>query len=304
MTRYYTIDPKGQREAAAIAFRGLVHSLRFHRTLSRVDFVLSSYHTLKLMGEEDKSRGGQGSSLPLAEVGSADAAGKGSGVRSAQLKQRALDSVYGKYDTAVDVRCKGGRTITNRHQRTEAHHAKQRDAFGAQKGCGEVRATRRLGQHAHDRDGERDVERGGERDVERKKEADWESEGEGELGGEGKLEGGGKVVGEREFLHEHGYDDDDAGQGGGQPAHGADTDADVETATDAAAGAATHATPRSPANVLLIIANGLRPALGVYGRRALTPELDAFAASERTLTFDAAYAQITICNPVRATTST
>jgi len=49
--------------------------------------------------------------------------------------------------------------------------------------------------------------------------------------------------------------------------------------------------PRKP-NVLFIMADDLRPQLGLYGHRAYTPNLDALAA--RGTTFERAYAQITV----------
>lgn len=51
-------------------------------------------------------------------------------------------------------------------------------------------------------------------------------------------------------------------------------------------------------NVLLIIADDLRPQLGCYGDRIVhTPHLDRFAG--RALRFDRAYAQIAVCSPSR-----
>ena len=51
-------------------------------------------------------------------------------------------------------------------------------------------------------------------------------------------------------------------------------------------------------NVLLILADDLRPQLGAYGVRAAnTPHLDAFA--KRSLTFDHAFAQVPACLPSR-----
>ena len=43
-------------------------------------------------------------------------------------------------------------------------------------------------------------------------------------------------------------------------------------------------------NVLFILADDLRPQLGVYGRRAQTPNLDRLA--EESITFERAYAQV------------
>ncbi len=51
-------------------------------------------------------------------------------------------------------------------------------------------------------------------------------------------------------------------------------------------------------NVLLIMADDLRTELASYGSRAITPNLDQFAA--RALQFDRAYCQQAVCNPSRS----
>ena len=52
--------------------------------------------------------------------------------------------------------------------------------------------------------------------------------------------------------------------------------------------------------MLFIIADDLRPQLGIYGNRAATPNLDELAQQPGALTFERAFAQITVCNPSRA----
>jgi arylsulfatase A-like enzyme len=49
--------------------------------------------------------------------------------------------------------------------------------------------------------------------------------------------------------------------------------------------------------VLLIVADDLRPQLAPYGRHTHTPHLVRLAAQG--VTFDRAYAQVTVCNPSR-----
>ena len=69
----------------------------------------------------------------------------------------------------------------------------------------------------------------------------------------------------------------------------------IAIATDAATASAAD-TPRY--NVLLIMADDLRPAMGCYGdARAKTPHLDRLAA--RGIRFDRAYVQYPVCNPSR-----
>jgi len=50
-------------------------------------------------------------------------------------------------------------------------------------------------------------------------------------------------------------------------------------------------------NVLLIVADDLRPELSTYGRHMHTPHLTRLA--KHGVTFDRAYAQVTVCNPSR-----
>ena len=47
-------------------------------------------------------------------------------------------------------------------------------------------------------------------------------------------------------------------------------------------------------NILLVVADDLRPQLGLYGGRAQTPHLDELAASPGSMIFERAYAQITV----------
>lgn len=61
---------------------------------------------------------------------------------------------------------------------------------------------------------------------------------------------------------------------------------------------ASGATPAAPPNVLLLLADDLRPQLGCYGDPIVrTPHLDAFARTA--LRFDRAYVQIAVCSPSR-----
>lgn len=60
------------------------------------------------------------------------------------------------------------------------------------------------------------------------------------------------------------------------------------------------AAPLDRRNVLFIVADDLRPEMGCYGGQAVTPSLDAFAASQGTVVFDRAYVQQAICNPTRS----
>ena len=48
------------------------------------------------------------------------------------------------------------------------------------------------------------------------------------------------------------------------------------------------------------MADDLRPQLGIYGDRASTPHLTRLAAEPGAMTFQRAFAQITVCNPSRA----
>ena len=64
-----------------------------------------------------------------------------------------------------------------------------------------------------------------------------------------------------------------------------------------AAGMASAAKPTRP-NVLLLIADDLRPQLGCYGDPVVkTPHLDAFARGA--VRFDRAYVQVAVCSPSR-----
>ena len=54
-----------------------------------------------------------------------------------------------------------------------------------------------------------------------------------------------------------------------------------------------------PLNVLFVMADDLRPELGVYGAATRTPRLDALARSPGAVLFERAYAQVTTCNPSR-----
>ena len=74
---------------------------------------------------------------------------------------------------------------------------------------------------------------------------------------------------------------------------------DAIAANSTATGAINHResaipTAQKKPNVLFIMADDLRPQLGLYGHRAYTPNLDALA--ERGTTFERAYAQITVRN--------
>ena len=53
-------------------------------------------------------------------------------------------------------------------------------------------------------------------------------------------------------------------------------------------------------SILMIVSDDLRPELGCYGGAAITPNLDAFAATAGTTLFDRAYVQQAICNPSRS----
>ena len=58
----------------------------------------------------------------------------------------------------------------------------------------------------------------------------------------------------------------------------------------------THAKPRK--NVLFLVVDDLRPALGIYGQReALSPNIDQLG--ERSTLFEKAYAQQALCGPSR-----
>lgn len=53
-------------------------------------------------------------------------------------------------------------------------------------------------------------------------------------------------------------------------------------------------------NVLFIVSDDLRPELGCYGGKALTPNIDKFAASTGAVLFERAYVQEAICCPTRS----
>jgi len=61
---------------------------------------------------------------------------------------------------------------------------------------------------------------------------------------------------------------------------------------------ATKPASPPPPNVLFILADDLRPQLGSYGHRAHTPHLKKLASEG--VTFESCFAQITVCNPSRA----
>jgi hypothetical protein len=73
----------------------------------------------------------------------------------------------------------------------------------------------------------------------------------------------------------------------------------LTTEKDAVTGSKTKISGSSQSlrNVLFIVADDMRPELGLYGRSAITPNLDSLA--QRGVTFDRAYAQTTVCNPSR-----
>jgi iduronate 2-sulfatase len=61
---------------------------------------------------------------------------------------------------------------------------------------------------------------------------------------------------------------------------------------------ASGAEPETRVNVLLLMADDLRPELASYGSLALTPNLDRLA--RRSVQFDRAYCQQSVCNPSRS----
>ena len=63
---------------------------------------------------------------------------------------------------------------------------------------------------------------------------------------------------------------------------------------------AATSSPSRKLNVLLIISDDLRPEMGCYGGRAVTPALDGLAAAPGTVVFDRAYVQQAICCPTRS----
>ena len=104
LLRYYTTDPTGLREAADIAFRGFVHALRFHRTLSRIDFMLTSFKRLGVSSEEERQRRENLFRL------------RGFQGNPEVTLRRELGSLYTDYDHEYDTStpvCGEGRTITN-----------------------------------------------------------------------------------------------------------------------------------------------------------------------------------------------
>jgi hypothetical protein len=53
-------------------------------------------------------------------------------------------------------------------------------------------------------------------------------------------------------------------------------------------------------NVLFIVSDDLRPEMGCYGGKAITPHLDKFAASAGAVLFERSYVQQAICCPTRS----